>query len=155
MTSKPAATARKKIKPTRRTTFVWPTWLRWRYLLAGGFWLGMFIGTHLPKMPQSIRKVSDKTMHGVAFAGLAYLLAWALYRKQSAIRHWLLILGIVAVYGAVDELLQIPVGRHCDFNDWLADMGGAIVGLTIFYIGLALSKSRSTPAHLNNSTGRS
>jgi len=29
---------------------------------------------------------------------------------------------------AATELLQGPVGRHPDFTDWLADMGGAVAG---------------------------
>jgi VanZ family protein len=115
----------------------WPSRLKWKYLLLGGFWAGMFIGTHLPKVPGGLENISDKTLHATAFAGLSVLLTWATYRKNlAARRHWGLVLAIIAVYGAIDELLQIPVGRHCDFNDWLADMVGAIAGLTFFYAGL-------------------
>ncbi|MDB5389893.1 MAG: VanZ like family protein [Planctomycetaceae bacterium] len=129
----------------------WHAWLRWRYLLLAGFWLGMFIGTHLPKVPQPLRKISDKTMHGSGFAFLAYLLTWATYRKpMSATRHWIFILTSIAVYGALDELLQIPVGRHCDFNDWLADMAGAFVGLSMFYLGLRCRMPNSGPLQSND-----
>lgn len=121
----------------------WHSWIRWRYLLLGGFWLGLFIGTHLPKVPQPIRKISDKSMHCLAFTGLAFLLAWATYRKEATVRrHWLFILTMIAIYGAFDELLQIPVGRHCDFNDWLADMAGAVIGLTLFHVGLRWRSAR-------------
>jgi VanZ family protein len=121
----------------------WHSWFRWKYLLLAGFWFGLFIGTHLPKVPAPLRKVSDKTMHGSAFAGLALLLSWAMYRKDvSARKHWLKILTLIAIYGALDEVLQIPVGRHCDFNDWLADMAGASVGLTLFYLGITWRMSQ-------------
>jgi VanZ family protein len=42
------------------------------------------------------------------------------------------------VYGALDELLQIPVGRHCDLWDWVADMGGvaAVLAVAGFYLAL-------------------
>jgi len=141
VTPKPNNTARRIPHKSPRAVPGWSVWLKWRYLLLGGFWFGMFIGTHLPKIPGPLRKVSDKTMHGLCFAGLAFLLAWATYEKQSAIRHWTLILGVIAVYGAFDELLQIPVGRHCDFNDWLADIAGAAVGMTLFHLTLIWRKS--------------
>lgn len=111
----------------------------------------MFIGTHLPKVPEGLEKVSDKTLHGTAFAGLSLLLSWATYAKHRlARRHWGLVLAIIAVYGAIDEVLQIPVGRHCDFNDWLADIGGAIAGLTLFYAGLMICRSLFQGNSANN-----
>jgi VanZ family protein len=37
----------------------------------------------------------------------------------------------VAGYGILDELTQIPVGRHADVRDWFADVTGAIIGIVL------------------------
>jgi VanZ family protein len=38
-------------------------------------------------------------------------------------------------YGAIDELLQIPVGRVCSLGDWLADAAGVatVVALAVVF----------------------
>lgn len=111
-----------------------------KVLLLVGFWLSAFVATHLPRVPQNLPRVSDKTMHFVAFAILGGLLSWVLHRRDTGIaRHALVVLLVIAVYGAVDELLQIPVGRHCDIRDWIADMLGATAGLFAFHLLRLLS----------------
>ncbi len=118
--------------------------LQWKDWALLSFWLLAFIATHLPKVPQSIKPVSDKTLHSVSFTILAGLLSWALHdRITGVVRHAASVLLIIAVYGAFDELLQIPVGRHCDFYDWLADMRGGIIGLALFTLVHWLSKKFS------------
>lgn len=105
-----------------------------------GFWLSAFIGTHLPKVPQSIRQLNDKTLHGISFAILGCLFSWVLHgRISQTVRHAGTVLLVMAFYGAMDELLQIPVGRSCDIRDWFADMAGALVGLGLFYSALGVS----------------
>lgn len=75
-------------------------------------------------------------MHGAAFAGLALLLTWTTYGRFRTFGHHLgFVLGIIGLYGALDELLQIPVGRSCEFGDWVADVLGASLGFTLFYTG--------------------
>jgi len=37
-----------------------------------------------------------------------------------------------AVYGVLDEVTQIPVGRSCDLYDWFADVIGIAVGILAF-----------------------
>ena len=105
----------------------------WCIAGAGLFWLAMFIGTHLPKVPDALHDVSDKTMHFVAYGGLAFLLALtsAAYQRIS-LRRYFGLLAIASIYGVLDELLQIPVGRHADVRDWVADTTGAICGLLLF-----------------------
>ena len=105
------------------------------------FWLLAFIATHLPKIPQSMGRVSDKTLHSVSFLILGGLLSWVLHgRITGLVRHAAIVLLIIAVYGAVDELLQIPVGRHCDFQDWIADMLGGIFGLALFHLTYRIAR---------------
>jgi VanZ family protein len=106
----------------------------WIACLLGGYWIGMFIGTHLPKMPKALdTSIPDKTLHYSAFVGLGFLLA--AFRASSMrlrVRDLVLLFGILACYGIVDELTQIPVGRTADVFDWFADLIGATTGLLLF-----------------------
>ena len=97
------------------------------------YWLAMFAGTHWPRGPQLGLGVSDKALHFAAFCGLAFLLSAAnsISRAMSLVSY-AGIFGIVLVYGAIDEISQIPVGRDCEWLDFRADVIGACVGLTLF-----------------------
>lgn len=101
-------------------------------VLLFGYWLALFFGTHLPRIPKSLAEQSDKVLHFTAYFGLAMLLtAWRLTRgamtKRAAITTWL----IIGAYGIVDEITQPLVGRHCDLADWFADMTGATLGIAL------------------------
>lgn len=105
----------------------------------GGYLLLMFAATHYPKPEQISPQVSDKLLHFCAYAGLAVLVVAALHvRRRLGWRALGLTALGCAVYGALDELLQIPVGRHCDLWDWVADMGGvaAVLAVAGFYLAL-------------------
>jgi VanZ family protein len=106
------------------------------------FWLAMFVGTHIPKVPDILDDVSDKTMHFLSYGGLAFLLALATasWQKMSLARFPAL-LAVLALYGALDELSQIPVHRDASVGDWAADIGGSCVGLAVFVIVRALARS--------------
>ena len=131
------------------------------------YWIGLFIGTHVPLPQGALPGSSDKLAHLAAYAGLAVLLAVWLPKPTGTIpvlrdrqedarpvsygdaesgetsrgrrllqltpRRAGLVLMVVAVYGAADELLQIPVGRHADLYDWLADCAGALIGLGLLW----------------------
>ncbi len=101
-------------------------------ILLIAYWLAMFVATHVPRVPRelSLMPGGDKSQHLIAYAGLAFLIGSrqsfgdSLGRKRA-----LFVFGIVALYGVIDELTQIPVGRTADVYDWLADVTGAVVGL--------------------------
>jgi VanZ family protein len=103
-------------------------------LLVAGYWLALFVATHLPRIPAALTMPgADKWQHLAAYAILALLLAarqslWQPLNWKSLCR----IAAIVAIYGVVDELTQIPVGRHADVRDWYADVVGCTLGLTVF-----------------------
>jgi VanZ family protein len=42
------------------------------------------------------------------------------------------IFAVVLAYAIFDELSQIPVGRDCEFFDFVADCAGGLTGLTAF-----------------------
>lgn len=99
------------------------------------YWALIFTVTHIPARNLPDTHVSDKIEHFVAYLILTillYLNAWM--RNISALRASMAIAGIGMVYGALDELLQIPVNRQADVRDWMADMSGVIAGLLLLNI---------------------
>lgn len=110
----------------------------WVLVLLVIYWGALFIGTHIP-MPQlgAAPSYSDKILHFLAYAGLAFLLGY--YRSISAplkLKELTIIFGTVCLYGAIDELLQMVPGinRTGDLYDLLADACGALCGLAILLI---------------------
>ena len=66
---------------------------------------------------------SDKLVHLVAFAALAFPLA-------RTGRFGLLPVFIGAsTFGGAIELIQPSFNRSADFNDWVADVAGVILGI--------------------------
>jgi VanZ family protein len=109
--------------------------------LLAGYWLALFVGTHIPITPEliDVLNASDKTLHFTAYAGLAALLAAnARLRGPLQLRHYVLVWGLTAAYGVVDEITQIPVGRTCDVRDWLADVSGSALALAAFALVMKL-----------------
>lgn len=111
------------------------------------YWVGMFVGTHIPLPTNAFPpNVSDKSLHLLAYAGLAFLLAvWRSLTRPVYRRELLILLAVAAGYGVLDELLQIPVGRHADIRDWAADLIGAAVGLSVFTLAAWFLRARQQP----------
>jgi len=66
---------------------------------------------------------SDKLVHFIAFAALAFPLA-------RTGRFGLLPVFIGAsAFGGIIELIQPSFNRSADFNDWVADVVGVILGI--------------------------
>lgn len=107
------------------------SWDHWYARMLPTYWVFLFICTHLPPPRPTADTPSDTLMHLAAFAALA-LLFWrffdAPHRRQGPHFVWraLLVLG---AYAALDELLQGVVGRAPDFADWLANLAG--IGLVL------------------------
>jgi len=104
-------------------------------LVLAGYWIALFVATHLPPTtPFLPGPAIDKLVHALVYAVLAGLLAtaWELAAGVLALRHLCWAWVVVAMYGALDEITQIPVGRECSFWDWSADAIGAVVGLALF-----------------------
>lgn len=107
-------------------------WTRILWGVLAVYWLTLFIGTHLPRVPKALAEQGDKLLHVGAYGGLATLLmVWRLSRGPVS-RLRLLRDGLmIAVFAAFDEITQPLVGRFCDPLDWLADIAGAGVGLIV------------------------
>ena len=104
------------------------------------YWILLFVGTHIPANAVLGKLyASDKVLHAAAFAGLAFLMAWAIPTDRSRIHKNTVFAAFVCViYAAVDEILQIPVGRTADWKDFVADCVGVCVGLGTYTIARAI-----------------
>lgn len=112
------------------------------------YWLTLLVLTHLP--PEILSQIllsfsflsdgdeyleqgGDKTMHLVAYAGLAFLFTlWLWIRGVDELRLWKLTIFVLGGYAILDELLQIPVRRTADVGDCLADWAGVTIGSVCF-----------------------
>jgi len=73
--------------------------------------------------PPSAPEGSDKLVHFIAFAALAFSLA-------RTGRYGLLPVFVGAsAFGGAIELIQPSFNRSADVNDWVADMVGVILGI--------------------------
>ena len=94
-----------------------------------GYWVALFIATHIPLTRMPLPGQSDKSAHFLAYAGLAILFCWWSLHGE---RKWWSVFLILAAYAVVDELLQYPVNRHPDVWDALADWVGVLAGIAVF-----------------------
>jgi VanZ family protein len=110
-------------------------------LVTGLYWLAIFALTHAPIVPtpnfgHSLFYSLDKVAHLGVFVGLALLLCAAgtsLGHPQRQL--FAAVSAIAAVYGAFDEFTQQFVAhRSPEFGDWIADMLGAGLGITLFAV---------------------
>ncbi len=113
-------------------------------VVLGGYWLVIFAATHVPLPPRELPATQlDKLVHAVMYAGFAFLIAW-----NGSARGWrrgptaLVVLAGTALYGVLDELSQIPVGRSAELADWLADLAGGVLGLAAFWLVAAVVRRR-------------
>ena len=108
-------------------------WAHFYRRILPAYWIFLFCSTHLPKLQLPGPQSSDKIAHTTAF-GILALLIWrafqSVYSRLSAAFVWK-VLGVVAVYGAFDEITQGFVGRGTDPEDWLGDMTGAAIVLGV------------------------
>jgi VanZ family protein len=77
----------------------------------------------------------DKLAHMIAYGGLAWLIARALY-PDSAIgwKQIILVVLLATLYGVTDEFHQSFVpGREVSLGDLAADAGGALLAACLLY----------------------
>jgi hypothetical protein len=104
------------------------------------YWCLFFAGTHLPATAVVDTGVSDKWLHFLGYMGLALLFACTVtaYRLPR-LNTYLWMAAALLIYGALDELSQIPIpGRYADFYDWLANAKGIASGLILHCLLLSV-----------------
>jgi VanZ family protein len=110
--------------------------------VAAVYWLAMFVGTHLPVVPDpnKVPNSLDKLQHLIGFAGLAALLCMSGAAWFTSTRRLLMaVLGVIAVYGVIDEWTQSLVPhREPDLRDWVANMLGAGLGISVYLVSRQL-----------------
>jgi VanZ family protein len=93
-------------------------------------------------LPSLTTAFSDKALHAIEYAGLAFLLCRALRGEGLRWRSALVIaILITSAYGASDEWHQSHVfGRQPDILDWVADTSGAATGAIVYMMMLIVVK---------------
>ena len=114
-------------------------WLRLAPVMLGMYWVSLFIGAHIPLRLAINNGYADKLEHLAAFAGLNLLLL-AVWSSRRSLGVWQFVqaVAVLGLYGAFDEISQIPVGRDCELLDWVADLVGALIGAVTFNVLAAL-----------------
>ena len=88
----------------------------------------------------------DKLFHLIAFGLLGFLLIGSMKTTRRGYRtmHVWIVVGLVALYGVLDEFHQYFVpGRSVEFNDALADAAGGLLGAWSMYYLVRLLARRS------------
>jgi VanZ family protein len=103
-----------------------------------GIWLAILyhVSNSVPtEMPQMVVPQQDKILHFVFFLGGGVVLAASLrlIAKLEGIRLLLTVAMVMGLLGALDEYNQqfIPGRSGLSFEDWIADMSGAIAGVAL------------------------
>ena len=108
--------------------------------LAVVYFLLLATATHWPQLSTHDFTLSDKVMHLGAYFLLTVivLLGWELTIGQLEPKHFFAVWLAGTLYGVVDEILQVPVGRDCDVHDWVADVLGLVLGIAAYVAGRKL-----------------
>jgi len=101
----------------------------------------LVFATHYPRPEELLgpNAPSDKTLHFIAYAILAFLAAatWLTARRTASRGLATLAIGLAA-FGAVDEVTQPFFRRHADPLDWIYDCVGIAIGLALVAVAAAV-----------------
>ncbi|MBU0641508.1 MAG: VanZ family protein [Planctomycetes bacterium] len=121
-------------------------WVNWYRRALPAYWIFLFCATHFPRLvlegpiPQT-----DKVAHSAAFGLLAFLF-WRFvetFRSSLGSGFVWFAAGLLIAYAAVDEYLQLFVGRSGDVRDWISDTGGIVAVLA----ALEWCRRKNTPVN--------
>jgi len=112
------------------------------------YWLLIFVGTHLPTVPEIAANVSDKAKHFVAFFGLGTLLCYITNSRQLVKRFTTI--GLVGMlYAGIDETTQhFVAGRQPDVMDFAADSAGLWIAIGLYALARVFVERFRRPAPL-------
>lgn len=99
------------------------------FLAVTTLWL---VGTHVPSPRLPIAGRGDKTAHLVGYALIAGSATWMLRLRglsRPAVARGVIVFCLVLA--SIDELTQPLVSRSADWLDWVADVLGTLVGLSL------------------------
>ncbi len=128
--------------------------LRWTLAV---YWFALFLLTHV-RVPQvdAIDEVphSDKWAHLIAYAILALLVGLVVKTGPVTLGRCALAAFSIIIYAALDEWSQSLLAfRTADWWDWLADLCGAAMGLSILaatqLLGSVVRRRRSVMSNVD------
>ena len=111
-------------------------------ILAIGYWLFLVVMTHMP-LTISLPNNSDKVVHLGAYFVLAVFVFLAQWLNGQSLQKcvWRTML-LCTIWGALDELTQIPVpGRFGDILDAVADTVGTVFGVVFCRVVVRLLRA--------------
>ncbi|MBY0575663.1 MAG: VanZ family protein [Gallionellaceae bacterium] len=102
--------------------------IRFAFLLSGALFIYCLF--HYGAQPIAVGLFAspiDKIAHAGVF-GLIAMMLWFVFDR----RYPLLIISLVAITGAADEIHQLFLpGRSADVSDWIADVSGACLPIIV------------------------
>ncbi len=112
-----------------------PAWRHWYHRALPAYWIFLFFSTHLPKLQLPGPPRADKHVHFIAFGLLAFLF-WRFFQVSGPLSAGFVWRAgiILGFYAALDEYLQQFVGRGTEWGDFLADLAGIVVVLTVLEV---------------------
>lgn len=137
-------------RPTTRWRLPWnlgPPFSKWWRVAFALYWLALITGTHVPDRwlsfgdEEAVEEFEagppllDKVVHAGAYGGLAALALSVWFRDGVLLPgQAVAVIFIAGVHALLDELAQgLTPDRTPDPWDWLADMGGVLVAVGLFW----------------------
>jgi VanZ family protein len=103
-------------------------------LILSLYWLAIFTGTHLPRLPRALPRIDDKTCHFLAYFGLATLMCYSV-RSSRWLRRLTAVAATAMVYAAIDEFSQRWIPRRSpDLWDFAADVAGICTAIILYMV---------------------
>jgi len=112
----------------------WRRFARPLAVLTAGYVLVLLFATHYPRPEELLgpQPPSDKTLHFLAYATLGLLAAATLAAAGRWSRGSLARLAVgLAIFAGLDELTQPAFGRTAEFLDWIWDLIGLTIGISL------------------------
>ena len=108
----------------------------------------LIFATHLPNINTGIRAPGlDKVLHFIAY-GCQGVLAMSVLcvAGRASLKNIVVLIVVLACFGALDEITQPAFGRQAEFLDWVADCTGIVLAiflvLRLFCFTKAMSRKR-------------
>ena len=108
----------------------------------------LIFATHLPNINTGIRTPGlDKVLHFLAY-GCQGALAMSVFciAGRASLKNIVVLIVVLACFGALDEITQPAFGRQAEFLDWVADCTGIVLAiflvLRLFCFTKAMSRKR-------------
>ncbi len=112
-------------------------WQRFLLFSSISLWVTAFTVSHIPaeKLPEG--PIGDKWLHFIGFFVLASWFHWTLIAyRHPKVRRIALVVSVMALYAAFDEITQPMFNRYGDIGDWYADMTGMIAAVIVWEVFL-------------------